>query len=265
MISLMVSEFRREIRIWWSYRLNAVLEIIIYALAISVLMVIFRGMAESNGATYDIHEQTASIVGVLVWHLCMRTMVQFSNAITEEAETGTLETVIVTAVSPVSVLFARGVAMSTVRGAQTIMMGAAFVFLLQLQFQFSLWAIAVIFVTLAGTFGLGIAFAGFTLIHKQTNNMANLVATLSIFAAGVLVPINSLNLVFTILKLALPITWGTDILRKLLISGQGAGSESLIGDLIGLTIQSIIMIVIGIAVFNLGLRRARREATLATY
>jgi hypothetical protein len=95
--------------------------------------------------------------------------------------------------------------------------------------------------------------------------MANLVATLSIFAAGVLVPINSLNLVFTILKLALPITWGTDILRKLLISGQGAGSESLIGDLIGLTIQSIIMIVIGIAVFNLGLRRARREATLATY
>lgn len=265
MIGLLLSEFRRELRIWWSYRLNAVLEIIIYTIVLSVLMSIFGAMAQRSGATYDIHEQAASIIGVLVWHLCMQTMAQFSTTVKEEAETGTLEAVLISPISPLAILTARAATMSTIRGIQTLIMGLAFILILQLQLHFSLLAIVVILLTLIGVCGMGIAFAGITLVHKQTNSIVSLVSTLAVFAAGSLVPINSLNGLFTILKLLFPLTWGTDILRRILIDNQGLETNFLVDNLAGLAAQATLMVILGAIVFKTSLNRARREATLATY
>ena len=260
MFNLILSELRREIHVWWSYRLNAILEVVIYSVVFVLLMLIFQNMALQSGATYGIERQTSSIVGILVWYFCMRTMSQLPAVITEESETGTLETIMSLSVAPLSLLASRAVAMSAIRGLQTLVMAVIMGVLLGLPFSFSLWTPVIIILTLAGACGMGFIFAGVTLVYKQAATIASLVAMLSLFAAGALVPLNSLGTIFTVLKIIVPITWGTDILRQILIAGQASNY-----DMLGLAAQAAIMVSIGVIVFNIGLRRAKEVATLATY
>lgn len=260
MLNLILDELRREVQLWWAYKFNAVLEITIYSVVFVLLMQIFQNIASQSGVMYGRSRQAASIIGVLVWHLCMRTMAQLSNSVTEESDVGTLETIGIMPIPLIKLFVARSVAISIMRGLQTFVMALIIVKGLQLTFDFSLIALVVILLTLAGACGFGIAFAGITLVYKRAANAASLVAMLSLFISGALVPINSWDRIFAVLKFVLPPTWGVDILRRIMLFG-----ENVHYDVVWLFLQMFVMLGVGIGIFNIGLLRAKKDATLSIY
>ena len=263
MLALLRAELRRELRLWWSYRANALLEIGVYALVFGVLMVLFQDLAARSGAAYGPSQQAASVIGALVWHLCMGTMVELSAIVRNEADTGTLELVILSAPSALSMFMARAAAISLFRGSQTLLIGVLLVVILRLPLAFSLTMLPVLLLTLLGVWGMGLTFAGIALVYKQVQNLARLVGNLSLFFAGALVPLNTLGLVFELLKYFFPMTWGIDLLRLLLLGKAGAAMVA--GQVGGLFVQTAILFGVGVVVFQWGLARARHGARLATY
>lgn len=263
MVHLLTIEMKRELRLWWSYRVDAIVDVLLYPIVFTLLIFMFQGIARESNTIYNKNDQAASVIGILIWFWCMRTMVGISGTVGNEAETGTLEAIVKSPISTLRIFWARAIAISVMRGVQALLMGIIFVMVLGLKFHISVGGIFVALLTLVGACGVGVAFAGIAFLYKQVCSLAGVIANMSLFISGALVPINSLEWTFTVLRLVFPITWGTDLLRKILVEGRH--TTSLSSDLLGLTTQTICLVTVGIIVFNLGLKKARKAATLATY
>jgi len=126
-------------------------------------------------------------------------------------------------------------------------------------------AFLITFLTLAGVWGVGFALAGLAMIYKNIASVTGLVAYLAFTISGAFVPINSLGVVFTILKYTFPMTWGIDILRSVMIDGYDLAFLIRDGSLPGLLLQSGIMLVIGYVVLNSSLNRVKKRGELGVY
>lgn len=263
MVYLLAIELRREARLWWSYRLDAVLDVILYPVVFTLLIFMFEGVAQESGQSFPKAKEAASVIGILAWYWCMLTMSAIAGTVEKEAETGTLEALLKSPTSALRMFVARTASISFMRGIQTLLMAFIFVVVLGLRLKVSIGTGFVSFLTLAGACGVGLAFAGLAFLNKQVGALASIVGNMSLFFTGALVPINSLEWAFMILRFILPITWGTDLLRKLLINGENISSLST--EIVGLTIQTTCLVVLGMFVFNWGLKKARKAATLQQF
>ena len=126
-------------------------------------------------------------------------------------------------------------------------------------------ALLVLFlVSLVGAFGLGFIFAGLALVFKQVQSLTDLVFSLMIFLTGSLVGLESLGGWYQVLKLAFPLTWGISLMREVV---QGVGLVVLwgSGELAGLIVHSLIYLMLGLAIFAWGYRKAQLKGTLGHY
>ena len=102
------------------------------------------------------------------------------------------------------------------------------------------------------------------MVYKSVDSVVGII-TFSLFAcsfSGALVPLNSLGAISTALKLLMPMTWGIDLLRQVIIDGATWGQLWADGALIGLGLQTLIFGVGGTAVFHWGVRQAQLQGGL---
>lgn len=262
----LVSELRREFLIWKSYRINAISSLIMWSIVFPILLVTLMNVAANAGINYSVNLQMASLIGFLIWRLCTGALVAIPGMIEQEASTGTLENVIVTSSLPLPLLLLfRVLARSIQLCLEVIVLGFVLAFVFRLPFAISPTAVLVAFVTLVGVWGVGFALAGLAIIYKNIGGITNLVAYLAFTISGAFVPLNSLAVVFAILKYTFPMTWGIDILRQVIINGCGLSCLIHKGSLIGLLLQSLGLLIIGFVVFNASLNKAAVRGELGVY
>ena len=256
------SEMRREWLVWYSYRFNTISSLVMWGAIFPVLLLILQNVVNTaEPGQFGVREQVASLIGFLVWHLCMRVLAEMPEMMAEEARTGTLESVVVSSqISLVQLLLLRVLARSTRSVLETILLGVVLAWLFDLPLAMSLTAVVVVTITLLGTWGVGLLLMGLALLHKAVGSVTSLVTNLAFLVSGAFVPINGLGWLFTFLKLFFPTTWGIDLLRQAMLDGFVAGAS-----LLGLASQTVLLLGSGIFIFRWTLKLAKERGVLGSY
>ena len=258
---LFLAELRREVRHWWSYRLNALSSLGLWLVAFPIMMLTFDSVAVGYGPD----QRLASLIGFLVWELCTGVLVATTDSVTEEARHGTLESVILAPISPLMIFSLRITAVFTRQAVETIVLGLALAFILNLPSTWSGPAFLVMGLTIVSVAGVGLALGGLAMIYKSIDSVVGVVTLLAVLFTGALVPLNNLGVVFTLLKHLVPMTWGIDALRAVLVSGVGWSALWLDGTLWGLGVQAFVFSLLGAVTFAWSIRRAQMQGSLGAY
>jgi ABC-2 type transport system permease protein len=107
---------------------------------------------------------------------------------------------------------------------------------------------------------MGVAVAAFTVVFKQTTALLTLATTAIALIGGVYFPVQLLPGALEFLANLLPFTWGLDVLRGSLLSGESDVGR--LGLLVGFDAAAL---PCALLLFNVGLRRAKRAGSLAQY
>ncbi len=262
----LISELRREYLIWRSYRVNAVSSLVMWGVVFPILMVTLISAAANAGINYSASLQAASLIGFLIWKLCSGVLIAIPHMIEEEASTGTLENVMVTSYIPFPLLFFFRVIARSIRSClEVFLLGLGLTLIFRLPLTMSPTALLVTFLTLVGVWGVGFALAGLAMVYKNIGSVTSLVVYLAFTISGAFVPLNALTGLFTVLKVTFPMTWGIDILRRVMIDGYDFSFPISDGSLPGLFLQSMSMLLIGYIILYGALNRVKQRGELGVY
>lgn len=266
MTTSLYSELRREWLLWKAYRVNAISSLVMWGVIFPILMLTMQSAANHSGAVYGLEQLAQSLIGFIVWKLCMGVLTAIPAMIEEESRTGTLEHVLLSThvVFPLQFFF-RILARSLRSLLETMLLAGALMLLFQLPLSFPPAAWIVLLLTLAGVWGVGYLVAGLALIHKAVSSVTSLVATLAFVISGAMIPLDSLGMLYTILKLLFPMAWGIELLRDVVLNDTSLMALIQSGKLMGLAVQTAVFLMIGLVVFSHNLRRVRQTGELGSY
>jgi ABC-2 type transport system permease protein len=266
MLSVFVSELRLEFLLWRAYRLNAISSVLMWGVIFPIILVGLQKVAIDHGVAFGDTAMSASVIGFLVWRLCMSVLAAMPQMIEQEARVGVVENIVLATSTPVAMLLIfRAIARSLRSLLETTLLGVILIVLFKVPLPLSPTAVFVILLTLAGTLGVGFVLSGAALVYKSVSSFTGIVTILALFISGAAVPLNALGIIFTVLKLGFPTTWGIDILRGVILSGDNLSTLITNGSLFGLLIQSAILVSVGLWLFNLAFNHAKRTGQLGSY
>lgn len=259
---LFLNEAQRLAALWRSYRWSTISSVVVHAIIFPVLMLLFDSLASRYGSGYGASRQMQSLIGFLVWYLCMKVMVSVPTMIEEEAVWGTLENIALSAHALEKTLILRTLVMALRLGLETALLGSVLSLVLGLtRIMIAPYGVFVAFLLLLSSCGIGFALAGLALLYKSVSSLSSVVGNLALLLSGALVPLDGLGAVFTLLKYGFPMTWGISLLRQMTIAP--AFFER--AEIIGLTLHTVIVIGIGWLVFLFCFQLAKEQGSLASY
>jgi len=256
---LFLNELRRMRTLWWSYRLSAISSLLLHAAIFPVLMLLFQNLADRHGAAYGSSRQLDSLLGFLVWYLCMKLLSAMPRMIEEEARVGTLATLFLSPWSLLQIVLLRTAVLALRYFGETAVLALLLTTILQLPLPLTPLSWLIIFLTLIGTVGIGLALTGLALVYKSVGPVVTLFSNLALLVSGALIPIHSMPTVFTVLKFTFPTVWGIELLRKTAVSSSG------VVYLPGLFLQTMIFICTGVWGFAYALAQTRHLGNLSTH
>lgn len=254
------AEIKRYFRVQWSHPGDSLSWFLYTFLMFIAAIILLNGI---SGGQYGKQEQLLVLIGWLTFIVASDVIQELPGIISEEAQTGTLEQLCITPVPLASLLALRSLAFllgSGVRGLLAAVILSIFVSPLQTG-----PALIVIFlISLVGAYGLGFMLAGVALVFKRAEALVGVLLSLMIFLTGALVGLESLDWVYQVSKLLLPLTWGISMIRSTVISGSLVAPLQF-RELVSLGFHSLVYLLAGWVIFTIGFWRARADGTLAHY
>ena len=141
-----------------------------------------------------------------------------------EKETGTLETYLVAPISRMAILLgmALGGFVNTTLRAVAIVIAGIFIFRAPIVVTEPLTALLVFFLTIVALYALGMLFASlFMLYGREAWHTANLLQEPVYFLSGSYFPVTYLPFIVQLGASILPLTFGLDGIRRVMVLGQG--------------------------------------------
>lgn len=182
----------------------------------------------------------------------------------EEMDQGVLESNWITPAPRTLLLIGRSLASTCTTVIQVCVM---MLLALPLGFSFGgslIDGLGLVFVpTLVGLYGIGFALAGVALVAREVHAALDISSFGLNILTGQAYPVSILPRVLLTISLALPLTYGIDALRGMLL-----GTETLLPinqAVVLLWTTALVCVVFGLLVFVLSDRRARRRGTLAMH
>ena len=126
----------------------------------------------------------------------MKVMVAIPRMVEDEAIEGTLKNVILTSVPLHLMVVLRTVVYCLRYGLETLLLGAVLGLTLGLFAPFTARVAMTVFLTLAGTCGIGLALAGLALVYKSVGSVVGVIGNLTLLFSGALVPLDGLGGLF---------------------------------------------------------------------
>jgi len=256
---LFLNELRRMRTLWWSYRVSAISSLLLHAAIFPILMLLFQNLADRHGSSYGAVQQLDSLLGFLVWYLCMKLLAAMPRMIEEEARVGTLENLFLSPWSLLQIVLLRTAVLALRYFGETAVLAVLLTTILKLPLPLTPLSWFIILLTLVGTAGIGLALAGLALVYKSVGPVVTLFSNLALLVSGALIPIHSMQTIFTLLKFTFPTVWGIELLRRTTVSPSG------LIHLPGLILQTVLFLCIGIWGFTRTLTRTRRQGNLSTH
>ena len=187
----------------------------------------------------------------------------FGQMIQFERWHGTLEEILLTPTSFIAMALGKTFWNLTAQIGQVGLYLFAGVMLFQVDLSRANWPALIPTILLTtGTFlGIGMIFAGCSLLWREDGMMESLFGGASRFLAGIYFPVAILPQGLRVISNYLPLTYSLEAMRKSLLEGTSA--QALGKELTVLSGFSLIFLPTGFLFFRWALRTARRQGTLA--
>ena len=144
-----------------------------------------------------------------------------------------------------------------------------FVFGAKFTFPATAWiVIPILILLIISLSGIGLISASMFMLANAKGDIEPIgwgVATISGLVAGVYFPPKYLPAPVQLISKILPQTYAIDAIRRILLNGEGISSPSIQLTIVYLIAFSIILLPIGMFMFNAGIRKAEKEGTLARW
>jgi len=126
-------------------------------------------------------------------------------------------------------------------------------------------AILSILLSMLAMTSFGFIFAGLCFLAKREEELTQVLWPTLTFFCGLAFPIEILPQWGQIIARMIPLTYGVDATRKALLLGVGISDLTLLGELVTLSILTIILLPIGAILFVKLEKAAKRSGTLGAY
>lgn len=227
-------------------------------------LIVFYGLFLSAhyiaGPNLQIGERLDTIVvGYVLWTLVVFVIEGIAYGIQIEAQTGTLEQLFLSPLGILRVLMIRAIANLTLNIA---LIFTILIFTMLLTGRYLNFPITIFFpliTVLLGAYGISLIMAALTLLYKRIQQLLGLVQ----FALFFLLTFPSEMWITSLqkLRMILPMTLGSDIMRDLMARHQSLDFSSFIMALM----NSTAYFIVGLLVFRWAERQAKRNAILSGY
>lgn len=121
----------------------------------------------------------------------------------------------------------------------------------------------VLVLTILSFWGIGLLSAAFVIVFKQKSPISWAIGAMSGLFGGVMFPVELLPAWLKPISALLPITYSLDALRMILLGGAGIGD--VYKQIIILFIFTIVLMGVGLIVFQRGMKMARQQGSLLYY
>lgn len=141
-----------------------------------------------------------------------------------EKETGTLEIYLAAPISRMAILLgmALGGIVNTTLRAAAIFVAGTFIFQVPIAINDPLSALLMFILTIMALYALGMVFASLFLLYgREAWHTANLLQEPVHFISGLYFPTNYLPLIIQVLASLVPLTFGLDGVRRIIVLGEG--------------------------------------------
>ncbi|MGC1121678.1 MAG: ABC transporter permease [Candidatus Methanofastidiosia archaeon] len=204
------------------------------------------------------------VLGSMGWTFLWTIMDSASNSMTQEMKMGTFEVILLTPTSPVFVVLAYtvwGILMSSA-GIILILITSVVVFGVVINANFLL-AFFVLLIVIVMMSGFGLMVGGLNVYVKQVGAIVDVIQRISYFLCGVVFPVSVLPQIVQPVAKFLPFYYALNALRLSL--SVDPSLEALLPQMVLLSILAAGSFLVGVLTFRRGLRKARKEGTLAFY
>jgi ABC-2 type transport system permease protein len=254
-MTLVATFFRRNIRLWLSYPVEAVITVVVYY---AIFLVLFIGAKTFGGPSVSTGDTLSSIaVGYVVFFMTQQSYQNIQSQITQESTAGTLEQLALSRYGLLPVLLTDFLVQSMIT---TLQFG---VVLIPIMATTGRWlhfdVVSVVPVTIllmAGVVGLGLFMGGLAMVFKRVGGVAGVLQMSFLFLVAA--PVDR----YPLLKL-LPVAHGNALLRESLVHGRSTSAQP--SELLILLVVSAAYLTAGCIVFNRMDRMARDRALLGQY
>ncbi len=254
-------EIRRELKHIQAYRLEMLADQILFTLGFLLLSGLFQLVADGN---YQKEAQLASLIGYAIWRVADGCILRVTGGLSDDAQTGTLEQIWLSAVPPQQVLLARGFAVLLYQSGRGALLLLVLAIVLGLLPKFSPGAMLLFVLTQVGALGVAFAIAGLHLIYKNVSSLAMGISTALLFLTGALAPLESAPTLDRVSHL-LPLTLGIKLLRQLVVEGLPFAVVYRQPDFYWFLLNTLCFGLLGWAIISWGQWVAQRDGSLAHY
>ncbi len=261
LIRVVVAEVRREFLRARTYWLEVVADQVLFTLGFLLLSGLFQLVAEGN---YLAEAQLASLVGFFIWRVADGCILRTVDSISDDAQSGTLEQVWLSSISPQLILLARSLAILLYHTLRGLLLAAVLMFILRLSPVLSPGVLLVFALTQAGAFGVAFIITGLHLVYKNVSSLTVAISTALLFLTGALAPLDNVSQL-DILSRMLPLTIGIKLTRQLVVEGMSMATVWQHPDLYWLLLNTLFYGLVGWLVMGWGQRLAQRDGSLAHY
>ncbi len=256
---VLYNEVRKTFIITWNYRVDLAIQLLtLVLLFVFISFFIGSGTIESEGLP-------AVLLGYLVWLYAVMAISNMSTSLSGEASIGTLEQIYMSPVPAWLVIVGWVVANFLQHTVIVALLGVILVIILPVTLPLELAALPPFVLTMIGLIGFGYAIGGLTLVYKQVGSVSSLLTNVLLFLNGSLLPVHHFPAWLETIAVFLPTTQGIIVLRKVVVDDMSLIAVWEDGSMVFLAVQSVLYLVAGWALFNVGERVAKRQGTLGQY
>lgn len=260
----------KEWRVFWRYPMNAAMSLLMPLTWLAP--VYFMGQTFAvNGEALGFRAATGTgdfvafmVLGGVVGSYVRAVFWGIGFALKEEMEQGTLESLWLTPNSRLVLLVGRSTVSVLITSLNTVGVMLAVYFLFGFEVAGNVGTALLILVPLIiGLYGFGIAYAGVVLVARDAHTLTDLGSFLVDVVSGTNYPLSALPRALMILGLTLPITYGIDAFRALLL-----GTAPLVPVPVSVAVvlvSAVVFWLLGHRVFSRIDARVRVMGTLGTH
>jgi len=249
----------KGVQIMWTYKFALVGDVL-------GLFIIFLGINFFIGhGEFDQDSLAFTLMGFCLWTYAAFAIGNMTHALREEQQQGTLEQMCMGNSSFAGLLLGRTLATFFWNTLIILVGGGAITLLFRLDLSLNWQAIPIFVLTLLGLYGLGFVAGGATLLFKNVLSFTNLLQNVLLFVNGAIVPVTLFPEWLTRLSRALPTTLSIETVRLVTLEGASLQEAWHIGILPSLVFHSAVWFAVGLLLFFVAEREARRRGLLGQY
>ncbi len=264
MMGIIMAESYREFVYFKRYIFERISSVIM--LVFIFLGFIYSSATFSNGEVI-IDKLTVSqkLIGFTIWFFALDAVGHLGSALREDLHIGILEQIALTPYSLIYNMLGRSVARFIITFWNGVIILIIFNLIFELNISIPLNVLPILILTYLGLYGLGLFFAGLTLIFKRLGPITTITRFLLLIFTGAIIPLNYFPEIIQQASVLLPMTEGLKIIRELILNKVDFYHILFSAPMFYLMINSMLYFLIGIFTFLYLEKRARRLGTLGSY